>query len=142
MAELANCKYCGNVFVKSMRDICQACYKEEESAFQKVANFLRQRKNRTATLYEISDATGVEEEQIIKFLKEKRLTSSQAPMLSYPCERCGTDITEGIICLNCKNELTKDLQEYEKYEMEKSKEEQKNKAGESTYYSFNKHKKK
>src|SRR5699024_11374641 len=87
MGELANCSRCNNVFVKTLRDICQQCYREEEEAFETVYRFLSQRKNREATLMEIVEATGVEEELVIKFIKEKRLRTSQFPKLAYPCEK-------------------------------------------------------
>lgn len=45
MGELANCPKCGSLFVKTrLRSICDACYQEEEKAFETVYNFLRKRK--------------------------------------------------------------------------------------------------
>ncbi|MGY0693525.1 TIGR03826 family flagellar region protein [Virgibacillus sp. FSP13] len=116
MAELANCSRCSAVFVKNIRDICQDCYKEEEAAFQMVYSFLRKRENREATLTEIVDATGIEENLIIKFIKEKRLRTSQFPKLAYPCERCGKNITSGKLCEACSQEILQDLEEQEKLE--------------------------
>ncbi len=116
MAELANCSRCGAVFVKNIRDICQECYKEEEKAFNVVYSFLRKRENREATLTEIVDATGIEEKLIIKFIKEKRLRTSQFPKLAYPCERCGKNIVTGKLCESCSQEILQDLEEQEKLE--------------------------
>ncbi|MHA6252371.1 TIGR03826 family flagellar region protein [Oceanobacillus sp. CAU 1775] len=129
MAELANCARCEAVFVKTIRDICQNCYREEEDAFQKVYEFLRIRKNREATITEIVEATEVEEELIIKFVKEKRLTPKDFPMLAYPCERCGADINKGKLCSNCSDELKKDLSQFEEDEKkmkERAEQERKN----------------
>lgn len=139
MAELANCKRCGDVFVTSFRDICQKCYKEEETAFQTVYRFLKERKNREATIIEIVEATGIEEELIIKFVKEKRLTPKLFPNLAYSCDRCGKDITTGTICSACTEELKQDLFKFE--EEERQKIERKEKEKESIYFSLNKHKK-
>src|SRR5690625_899043 len=91
MAELANCINCGVVFVKNIRNICRNCFEAEEKAFETVYQFLLPRKNRQATIIDIVDATGVEEKLIIKFMKEKRLRTSDFPMLAYGCDRCGKD---------------------------------------------------
>lgn len=138
MADLANCTRCGAVFVKTLREICQNCYKEEEKAFQIVYNFLKEQKNREATILEIVDATGVEEELIIKFVKEKRLTPKDFPMLAYPCERCGADITTGKICFNCTEELKQDLAQAEEEERVKSERKEREKT--NIYFTMNKDK--
>ena len=138
MAELANCSQCGKVFVKNIKDICRDCYKEEEVAFKKVYEFLKQQKNREATLYEVVDATGVEEILITKFIKENRLRTSMFPKLGYPCERCGTMIVSGKLCVKCSDEIKNDLNQFEAIEKvaERNKETQKNKG---VYYTLDKH---
>ncbi|GAA0428419.1 MAG: TIGR03826 family flagellar region protein [Bacillota bacterium] len=136
MAELANCSRCDNLFVKGVRDICQNCYKREEEAFQKVYQFLRQRKNREATLSEIVQQTGVDEELIIKFVKEKRLRPTEFPNVGYPCEKCGEVITSGKLCQRCSEKLKQELQRYEEHEQRMKQEQKKDKV--KTYYMFDK----
>lgn len=128
MADLANCSRCGNLYVQTTRDICEACYKEEERQFEIVYNFMKKRANRQATIPEIVEATGVKEEVIIKFVKEKRLRTTQFPNLAYPCERCGQQIVEGKLCQSCSTELTgelkhqHDIEQVKKFNQEKEKE--------------------
>ncbi|GGB55293.1 hypothetical protein F3157_12070 [Virgibacillus dakarensis] len=141
MAELANCSRCGAVFVKSIRDICQNCYKEEEKAFETVYQFLRIRKNREATLLEIVKATGVEEELIIKFIKDKRLRTSQFPKLAYPCDKCGTAIISGKLCATCSRELLNDLEKQEEMERREVERKERLDKQESIYYTFDSNKK-
>ncbi|MBT2216096.1 hypothetical protein KK120_09710 [Virgibacillus dakarensis] len=141
MAELANCSRCGAVFVKSIRDICQNCYKEEEKAFETVYQFLRIRKNREATLLEIVKATGVEEELIIKFIKDKRLRTSQFPKLAYPCDKCGTAIISGKLCATCSQELLNDLEKQEEMERREVERKERLDKQESIYYTFDSNKK-
>ncbi|MBR3117972.1 MAG: hypothetical protein IKF29_01915 [Oceanobacillus sp.] len=141
MAELANCVRCNTVFVKGLRDICQNCYRKEEEAFQTVYRFLRERKNREATLIEIIEATGVEESLIIKFIKEKRLLPSDFPKLAYPCEKCGNEITSGKLCISCTEELKNDLTAYEKTEKVMEEACKKSSSNIDTYYAIDKHKK-
>ena len=135
MGELANCSRCGTVYVKTIRDICQDCFKKEEEAFQSVSQFLREKKNREATILEIVEETGVEEELIIKFVKERRLQPTDFPNLAYPCERCGNGITTGKLCENCQKELKNDLAVLE--EEERMKQEREERERENIYFSFN-----
>ncbi|TRM10237.1 hypothetical protein FH966_00065 [Lentibacillus cibarius] len=132
MGELANCSRCGTVFVKTARDICPSCYKEEEQAFQVVYRFLRKRENREATMNEIIKATGVEEALIIKFVKTGRLRTSEFPKLAYPCERCGVAIVRGRFCASCIEQLKNDLKHHESHKQSDS---AANKP-EAVYYSF------
>lgn len=120
-----------------MRDICPTCYKEEEEAFEIVYHFLRDRKNREATLFEIVEATGVEEKLIIKFIKEHRLRTSFFPNLTYPCEKCGSPINKGRLCDDCSHGIVREFQQQEY--LEKIKKEKEEKA--NTYYALDKHKK-
>jgi len=140
MAELANCARCNAVFVKGLRNICQNCFKEEEDAFQTVYRFLRERTNREATLLEIVEATGVDESYITKFIKEKRLLPSEFPKLGYPCEKCGTNIVKGKLCVSCTEELKKELTAFEKAEQNLEKARQADLRND-TYYAMDNYKK-
>lgn len=136
MGELANCARCDELFVKTLRNICKNCYDQEEAAYKKVSSFLRLRKNREATMSEIVEVTGVTGKLITKFIKEKRLLTSQFPKLSYPCETCGKQIISGKICSTCSEELALELATYEgkREKRMKVKEDQHGDA----YYSFKK----
>ncbi|WP_026908975.1 TIGR03826 family flagellar region protein [Paucisalibacillus globulus] len=138
MAELANCSQCGKVYVKDLKDICRDCYKKEEAAFKIVYEFLKQQKNREATLIEVVEATGIEETVITKFIKEKRLRTSMFPKLGYPCERCGDMIVSGKLCMKCSEEIRNDLFQFEAIEkvVERNKE---TKKSPEVYYTIDKH---
>lgn len=115
MAELMNCPNCGAVFVKTnLRDVCDKCYKEEEVKFETVYKFIRIRENRTATLNEVVEGTGVEEELIIKFIRNGRLQLAQFPNLGYPCQKCRTIIREGKLCRDCSGDIRQQLTTLEK----------------------------
>lgn len=117
MGELANCPKCNGLFVKSQfRDICDACYKEEEKAFETVYNYLKKRENRKATLIEVSEATEVSEDLILKFIRQGRLQLANYPNLGYPCERCGTMIREGKLCLECSRDIKREIEKMKMYE--------------------------
>lgn len=133
MNELMNCPVCGNLFIKTpVQDLCKNCYEIEEQAFQKVSNFLRERKNRMATMLQVVEKTGVDQDLIIKFIRKGRIQLVQFPNLQYPCERCGAPIQKGTICENCIKELKQDLEIFEKEQARSQLEKQK------TYYVFDK----
>ncbi|OAR05150.1 hypothetical protein SA87_08355 [Hydrogenibacillus schlegelii] len=107
MGELANCPRCGRVFVRLPgQKVCPACAAEIEAEFERVYAFIRKKENRQATIYEVSDKTGVSVRQITEFIREGRIRIADHPNLAYPCERCGKAlITEGRFCPSCKKEL-------------------------------------
>jgi flagellar operon protein (TIGR03826 family) len=129
VVELANCPKCGRLFVKqsSIRDVCDHCYKEEEKLFDKVYSFLRKRENRTATMTQVVEATGVSEALITKWIRMGRLQLVHFPNLGYPCESCGTTIREGHFCPKCRKKLQTDLKRAEE-------EKQRERSKFTTYY--------
>ncbi|SIS42961.1 TIGR03826 family flagellar region protein [Salimicrobium flavidum] len=144
MAEPANCPRCGKLFMKGPQTVCDGCRKQEEDDFQTVYKFLRYRENRSASVEQISEATEVEEDQIRKFVKERRLHPANFPSLSYECERCGTHIQEGRMCASCSDEMSQGIRQHERdKELGSRVKERENQAMRKsmTYYSVNKDKK-
>jgi flagellar operon protein (TIGR03826 family) len=104
MADLRNCSRCGRLFGYAGRPICSYCVEEEEDEFKKVKEYLYD--NPGSTVFEVADATNVEVEKIMRFLKEERLqVSSENPNMLLECEKCSRPINMGRFCQNCKNEL-------------------------------------
>lgn len=114
---LANCPNCDALFVKTtFRMVCDVCYKEEEAQFNKVYEFIRKSSNRTATMAQVVEATEVEEELIIRFVKSGKLRLAQFPNLGIPCEQCGKPINDGRLCKECSQNFGKELKTFEKEE--------------------------
>ncbi|WP_349654769.1 TIGR03826 family flagellar region protein [Peribacillus simplex] len=96
------------------RDVCDACYKEEEAQYDKVYAYIRKKINRTAPMMQVVKDTGVEETLIIKFVRAGKL--ARFPNLGIPCERCGANIKSGRLCGKCGDSLRSDLQAFENEE--------------------------
>lgn len=94
MGELANCPMCGELFLKEILTVCRSCYEKEEEQFETVYKYIRKKKNRTATVDEVAEATGVKESLIRKWVKERRIHRADFPNLTYSCERCGEQTTK------------------------------------------------
>ncbi|UJW59114.1 hypothetical protein HXZ66_17710 [Bacillus sp. A116_S68] len=114
MPELKNCPNCDKLFVKALRPVCDACAREVEDKFETVYTFIRKRENRRASIEEVHEATEVEIDLIMQFVREGRLHLSQFPNLTYPCEKCGAKIREARLCANCRDEINEGLQVGEK----------------------------
>jgi flagellar operon protein (TIGR03826 family) len=133
--ELLNCPTCNAIFVKNrFRDVCEKCYREEEKAYETVYQFLRKRENRAATMSQVVEATGVEEDLLYKFIRKGRLKLTQFPNLGYPCDRCGKLIREGRVCETCANDIKNELEIFESNKMRQLELNQKHMR---TYYSVN-----
>ncbi|CDQ19205.1 TIGR03826 family flagellar region protein [Halobacillus karajensis] len=137
MEELANCSRCKGLFVKGSSAVCTACLKQEEQDFQTVYTFLRKKQNRTATVEQIEEGTGVSEWQVRQFLKQKRLHPAHFPNIRYGCEKCGSPIKENRLCPECKHSIQKGMEAQErKKSIESRKEEREREKGIRTYYSW------
>jgi len=112
-----NCTRCGKVCVRSLSGICPACQKELESQYEICLQYLRE--NRGITLQELSDATEVPVKQIIRFIREGRISLVNAPNLTYPCEVCGTPIREQTLCPSCRQRLRHDFNQAQQEEKRK-----------------------
>lgn len=131
--DLFNCPTCNSLFVKTkFRDICDACYKEEEAKFDKVYEYIRKKSNRTASMMQVVEATDVEEELIIKFVKTGKLRIAQFPNLGIPCEKCGTIIRSGRLCESCSDSIRSGLETFEMEEKRRLEIEDRDKK--STYF--------
>lgn len=143
MGELSNCPRCNALFMKGVRTVCENCYKEEELQFEKVYQYIKKKQNRSATVDDVVESTGVERELIMKFVKEHRLHTSMFPNLSYACEKCGSSIQEGKICNACTKEIKEGLkreQDIEDVRKTNLAREQESRAYVSGVYSRNRHK--
>jgi len=102
---LRNCPECGKVFVYMNVNMCPDCKKEEDKEFIRVKEFLY--KNPKIGIYELSEATEVDEGKIIRWVREGRIEGKSFPGIVVPCDRCGKAIPEGRYCQTCSNELAR-----------------------------------
>lgn len=130
MVDLIDCPKCGSIYVKNkFRDVCDACYKEEEKQFDAVYKFLRVRENRAATIPRVVEATGIDEDLLLKFIRTGRIKVTSFPNLGYPCDKCGTLIKKGKLCDDCADELRAELELFNKEENRKKELEEREKRG-------------
>lgn len=137
MGSLSNCPVCGSLFVKGIRSVCQECHQAVEERFERVYTFIRRRENRTATIEETEEATGVAKDEIVKFIREGRIQLAQFPKLGYPCEKCGTLIREGRLCQDCGHNIRSSLEQLERNNAFENRKAAREKKKIQTYHSLN-----
>ncbi|WP_196592602.1 flagellar protein [Pectinatus sottacetonis] len=103
--KMRNCPECGKLFIDTGAGMCRDCLRKEEESELIVSSYLRD--NPGSTIKEIYDATGVKERTIMRMIRAGRFIGKGK--ISYPCERCGTLITEGRYCNKCMQELKEDI---------------------------------
>lgn len=106
MAELRNCPECGRLFAYQGRNLCSKCLQAEEEEYNIVRRYVRDHAG--ASVIEVSDATGVDEQKILQFLRDGRLHSKGFTEV-IECERCGRRISSGRLCDACRGQLDREI---------------------------------
>ena len=106
--EFRNCPVCGTLFRYVSRYMCPACIEAEEKEFDTVRRYVRDHEG--ATISAVSEATGINQEKIIRFLKDGRLVARGLVLEGeLTCERCGKPVAEGNMCDNCRADIFRDI---------------------------------
>jgi len=103
---IRHCKKCGRLYQYDGEKLCMKCRNDEEDEFYKVREYLYDNPN--ASIVETSEETGVDEEKILKYLRDGRLELKGENLL-LECERCGTPIPTGRYCSKCVKEMQNEL---------------------------------
>lgn len=107
MLMVDHCPKCGKVFQKNLRNMCQECTKAYDNLLNACHTYLRD--HRKATTEELSEATGVTDQQLMAFVKDSRLPLYSYPNLTYPCSSCGSRIRQHNMCIPCRGRITEDI---------------------------------
>jgi flagellar operon protein (TIGR03826 family) len=107
MSEFKNCVKCGRLFKAEMGvKFCSRCLNDSDAEYQLVKEYLYDHPN--SNIVEVSEATNVDEDKILKYLREGKLMVKGEGIL-LECERCGETINTGRFCRKCTKELESGL---------------------------------
>jgi len=103
-SKLKNCAKCGRVFQAEEigQKHCMRCREGEEDLFLRAREFIYD--NPDTNVMEITEELEVEEELVLKWLRQGRL-ELKGEGVGYPCDRCGKSIKSGRFCDSCQAEL-------------------------------------
>ncbi|WP_259620223.1 flagellar protein [Paenibacillus doosanensis] len=104
---VANCPGCGRVFQRNLRNLCMDCISTIDNEFDSCYRYMLH--NRKASTGELSRATGVSVQRLTGWIRDKRLSTSDFPNLTYPCNSCSSPIREHRLCVSCSTNLTKEI---------------------------------
>lgn len=107
--QLENCRNCGRLFLNGSRNYCTECYEQIESQFKIVVDFLRNDQNWNTTLDKLAASTGVPMKRIQEFLRDGRIFAEDYPQLTYPCSKCGKPIKKQVVCDQCFEQLSSEI---------------------------------
>ncbi|MBE1555006.1 TIGR03826 family flagellar region protein [Sporosarcina limicola] len=128
MAELRNCPTCEDIFnFTGAREVCAKCTMDEEKMFEEVYRFLRRRGNRSATIEQIVEQTGMSKSLLHNWVRRGRLQPALFPNLGYPCNSCGGLTNKGKLCDRCTTDIKKDLKTFEAAQAFREAQEKRNK---------------
>lgn len=100
---LKNCSKCGRMFAgEDFIKLCEKCRDNDEETFKIVREYIYD--NPSSTVVDVSEATGVDEEKILKFLRQGKLVL-KGDGVGLECERCGASISSGRFCDKCTHEM-------------------------------------
>lgn len=106
--EMKNCKNCGKVFAANLGEkICQECQRKEDEMFTVVKEYIYDHPH--ASVKEISEGTEVDEDTILRYLKEGRIEVAEDSLSTLKCEKCGKAIRSGRYCPECTSKLSNAL---------------------------------
>ncbi len=102
--KLRNCSRCGRVFAYVGRDLCPACIRQDDEAFDRLREFLAD--NPRATVEDACRETGLDAERVLRFLRQGRLQLSPSSAIVLECQRCGQRILSGRLCPACLSSIS------------------------------------
>ena len=106
---LKNCAKCGRMFSATLdQKHCSKCTENDEEEFKVVREYIYD--NPGCNIGEVAEATEVDEDKILKFLKQGKL-ELKGEGVGYGCDKCGINITSGKYCEKCTYELSHGLKE-------------------------------
>lgn len=106
--ELRNCPECGRLFTFQGRNVCPRCREKDEQEYTIVRRYVRDHSG--ANVFEVAEETGVDEEKILRYLRDGLLESKGFAAV-LECERCGKKISSGRLCDNCKGRLESEIRQ-------------------------------
>jgi len=102
---LSICPRCGELFIREKYEICNKCRTAENERLYLIKRFIDTHPD--ATIEELSKISGLEEDEILHYVRKGRLLSEDFSAIEITCEECGEKILSGRFCKKCRDRLAK-----------------------------------
>lgn len=97
-----SCEGCGKLF-QGVDKLCGSCKMQDYRDFQEVCEYVRNPKNRQATIIDVVANTSVSERKVLRYIREGRLIVKDMPNMLVSCSSCGKLTNRGKLCKECKD---------------------------------------
>lgn len=101
--DVRNCRRCGKIMIYVGIPLCEECLKKEEEYYEAVRRYLDEHPR--SSVREISEATSIPAEVIMKFVRQGSLVALENVSGMLACEICGKPIKMGRVCPECAEAL-------------------------------------
>ena len=113
MGDFKYCKDCESLFTSYGSKLCPECLDKREEEFKIVRDYIWD--NPGGNLKQVAEATEVDLEKIMQWLRDERLILKMDDEDSsfdsgLKCSTCGKNIRSGKFCDGCKNNLNQEMQ--------------------------------
>ena len=108
--ELINCRACGTLFKKKLRDLCELCVEKEKMKLQIIVDFIRDYPDNFVPIEIIASSNGLTVPMVEQMYKMGQL-AGVASRISIKCKSCGKQVNfnkQGHFCEDCSKKYTKD----------------------------------
>ncbi len=85
-------------------ELCPECKEKLTTKFREVKDYIYDHPG--VKIPEVTEACGVSERQILRWLREERLYIAEDSAIVLTCKNCGKPINTGMYCAECKRAMS------------------------------------
>lgn len=109
---LANCKKCGKLFKKVLRDICDVCAAVERHELILIHRYIRENPDQDISLKQIHRETEISMDHLDEYYFTGQLATA-GTRIKAECKLCGAEINmmtrKGYFCIKCSEKLQEEF---------------------------------
>lgn len=110
--KLANCKKCGKLYKRILRDICDVCAAMERHELILIFRYMREHEDKEVSLKQIRKDTDITLDHLEEYYFSGQL-ASVGTRIKAECKLCGAEITtitrKGYFCTRCSDRLQEEF---------------------------------
>jgi uncharacterized OB-fold protein len=112
MANVANCKKCGTLFLKTSRDICDKCFEAQNKMVSEINSFVILSQDETISLDSILEKYNLSRSEFEELFNAGKFVRI-AKKVTIVCTKCGNvtpiENKKGTLCSVCAKKIQSEL---------------------------------
>jgi len=110
--KLANCKKCGKLYKKVLRDICDVCASIERHELIVIFRYMRENPDQEISLRQINSETSIPMDHLEEYYYTGQLANVGSRLIAE-CKLCGSQVNsmtrKGYFCTKCSEKLQEEF---------------------------------